>query len=163
MSTEKKILLLAAVLMGLFAYGFYNIFTPDSGPISFARGSVRTLSADVMVGPYPTEVEIKELKAKGVTEIICLMDNNNPIEAKLIEDEQASAGKNGIVYLNFPMNFADLENPKNIERLNVALKHVADSNGKKIYVHCYLGRHRVGMFEKAFLKNKKSEKSPKEK
>ncbi|MBI5236935.1 MAG: hypothetical protein HY887_00740 [Deltaproteobacteria bacterium] len=152
MNTEKKIWLLAIVFGVLFIYAVYNIFAPDRFPMSFVRGQAREITPLVLVGPYPTEREIKQLKARGVQVLVSFLNPANPAETMLEEEERRNAAKAGFEYLNFPMDFLHLGDLANSEQIRLAVERLKDYTGKKIYVHCYLGRHRVAMFEKEFLK-----------
>lgn len=156
--TEKKVWILVAVFAGLFAFGIYNVFKPDIPPLSFVRGEVREIVPGVLIGPYPTENEIFRLKRMGVVEIVSLMDASSPIEARLVEDGKMLASDNGLKHLNFSVDFTRLGSPANIELIDSAIRHVLDvaSKERKVYVHCYLGRHRVGLFERELLKVSKT-------
>lgn len=152
MNTEKKIWLLAIVFGALFIYAIYNIFTPDRFPMSFVRGQAREITPMVSVGPYPTEREIKKLKARGVEVLVSFLSPSNPAETMLEEEGRKNASKAGLLYLNFPMDFLHLEGTANSEQIRLTVERLKGYAGRKIYVHCYLGRHRVAMFEKEFLK-----------
>ncbi len=153
MSTEKKIWLVMAVFIGLFAYGVWNLFSPDAFPISFVRGEVREVSLGVLAGPYPSKDELKVLADKGVSEIVCLMDPRLAVERPLVEEEKRMASELNIAFSNFPMDFTDMEGSGAREELEKAVRHLVGRNGdSRVYVHCYLGRHRVALFEKEFLK-----------
>ncbi|MBI2412957.1 MAG: hypothetical protein HYV24_07095 [Deltaproteobacteria bacterium] len=153
MSTEKKIWLVMAVFIGLFAYGVWNLFSPDAFPISFVRGEVREVSPGVLAGPYPSKDELKLLSDKGVSEVVCLMDPRLAIEKPLVEEEKRMASELNIVFSNYPMDFSDMEGKDAEEELGKAVKYLVGKNGaSRVYVHCYLGRHRVGLFVEAYKK-----------
>lgn len=153
MSTEKKIWLVMAVFIGLFAYGVWNLFSPDAFPISFVRGEVREVSPGVLAGPYPSKDELKLLAGKGVSEVVSLMDPGLAVESPLVEEEKRMASELNLAFSNFPMDFSDMEGSGSREELEKAVKHLAGRNGaQKVYVHCYLGRHRVALFVEAFKK-----------
>lgn len=153
MSTEKKIWLVMAVFIGLFAYGVWNLFRPDAFPISFVRGEAREVSSGVLVGPYPSRDELKVLAGKGVVEIVSLMDPRLAIERPLVEEEKRMASELNLAFFNFPIDFSDMEGGGSREELDKAVKHLSARNdGTKVYVHCYLGRHRVALLEAAFRK-----------
>lgn len=152
MNTEKKIWLLALVFGSLFTYAVYNILTPDRFPMSFVRGEAREITPLMIVGPYPTEREIQKLKDRGVEVLVSFLNPSNPAETLLEEEERRNAPKAGLLYLNFPMDFLHLEGAANSEQIRLAIERLKGYRGRKTYVHCYLGRHRVAMFEKEFLK-----------
>lgn len=149
MTTEKKIWLIMAVFIGLAAYGVWNVFQPDVFPMSFVRGEVREFAPGVLGGPYPTEAELRLLKRNGVVEVISLMDPESAVESKLVADEKKLADYKGMRFVNFPMDFKDMNSPASAAALEKAMSRIAMRGDKKVYVHCYLGRHRVGLLEKA--------------
>lgn len=152
MSTEKKLLVITAVFASLFAYGVFNVFKPDIPPLSFVRGTVREISPGVLIGPYPSDNELYRLKAMGVRTVISLMDPGSQVESMVEAEGRTLAEGYGMEYHDFPMSVVDMEGEGNIMKVKEAVRQARSSNGKKVYVHCYLGRHRVGMFEREFLK-----------
>lgn len=150
--TEIKLWLLIAVFVGLLAFGVYSVMRPDRGPIKLVRGDVREIAPKVLIGPYPTEEEILVLKSRGVERLISLMDPSIPVETGLVQSEKATAGKNGLEFANFPMQFISPESAGNIEEALKAAANIRSVSDKKTYVHCYLGRHRVEVFERQFKK-----------
>ncbi|MFQ5736578.1 MAG: hypothetical protein ACE5GY_06905 [Thermodesulfobacteriota bacterium] len=154
MSTEKKFWIITVVVAALFAYGVFNIFKPDIPPLSFVRGTVREIAPGVLVGPYPSENEMYRLKAMGVRTVISLMDPDSRVESMIVAKGRARAEGYGMEYYAFPMTVMDMEGEGNIRMVKEAVRQALSSSGKKVYVHCYLGRHRVGIFEREFLKAK---------
>lgn len=154
MSTEKKIWVLVLFFAGLFSYAVYNVYRPDTGPMSFVRGEVRVFNENVIVGPYPTEKEMIRLKKRGVVEVISLMDDDSTVESVLVGEEKKLAAVVGLRFANFPMDFARLDSDDNKVHLADAVAYVLSlyTDKKMVYVHCYLGRHRVGSFEREFGK-----------
>lgn len=152
MSTEKKIWLLVLFFAGLFSYAVYNVYRPDTGPMSFVRGAARELGPNVIIGPYPTQEELARLKKRGVVEVISLMDGDSTVESLLVSEEKKSVAAVGLGFANFPMDFSRLESDGNMRHLADAVRYVLALDKTKVYVHCYLGRHRVGIFEREFLK-----------
>ena len=160
MSTEKKLWLVMAVFIGLAAYGVWNIFQPDVFPMSFVRGEVREIAPGVFGGPYPTEAELRLLARNGVVEVISLMDPESVVEASLVKEEKKLVADKGLMFRNFPMDFQDMNSPKSAEGLEQALSRISARGAQKIYVHCYLGRHRVGLIEAALKKGQPSPGNP---
>ncbi|MBE9527950.1 MAG: hypothetical protein IME99_01785 [Proteobacteria bacterium] len=156
MSTEKKVWIIVVVSVALFAFGLYNVYKPDTLPMSFIRGDVREITPGVLVGPYPTEREIKRLKRIGVVGFVNLMDASNPLEKDLFKAETKAAGKYGLQVVNFPMGIIKLNGKANKATVAKAVekaRQLAETTGvqESIYIHCYLGRHRVGVFAEAYL------------
>lgn len=150
-SDETKIWLLISAFLLLFAFGVYNVMRPDRGPLSLIRGDVRQITPLVLIGPYPTEEEILELRRRGVQELISLMSPGLPFEGELVSIEKEAAEKNGLAFANYPMNFMKLGGPDSAREASLAVAHVNGSH-KKTYIHCYLGRHRVSLFERELRK-----------
>jgi hypothetical protein len=160
MSTEKKLWLIMAVFIGLGAYGVWNLFQPDVFPMSFVRGEVREAAPGVLVGPYPTEAELKILARNGVVEVISLMDPESVVESRLVEEEKKLVAAKGLRFENFPMDFQDMNGMKSAIALKEALQRISARGAGKLYVHCYLGRHRVSMIEAALKKSPGADKTP---
>lgn len=153
MSTEKKFWVLTFIFICAFAYGVWNLFQPDAFPMSFVRGQAREAAPNVIVGPYPTDAELRLLSKNGLTEVISLMDPESTVEGPLLEEEKRLAANHGLRFENFPMDFKDMKGEKSSLSFEAAMQRIAARGQEKVYVHCYLGRHRVGMVEEA-LKNK---------
>lgn len=154
MGTEGKLRLVILFFIGLLAYGYWNVSRPDVFPMSFMRGEVRQISPWLFAGPYPSDAELSKLKAMGVEEVVSLMSSSVPLEGGLIERERKSAEANGIGFKNFPIDFSRMSSRESDKQVDAALKHISSRGSKRIYVHCYLGRHRVGRFEKALRSGK---------
>jgi len=153
MRTESKIWILTLFFVGLFAFGLYSAFKPESYPLKFIRGDVRLISENVIIGPYPEKKEWRKLKEDmGVDVLVSLMDPNSRIEGGFVEQEKAMARKYGMEFKNFPMDFLRLSDKGNKVQAILATEYILKSGDKKFYVHCYLGRHRVKIFAAAFLK-----------
>ena len=140
------------VVTGLLAaYGVYNIFEPEHFPMNFLRGDVVQVSENLLVGPYPTEKEIKRLKKLGVTELIGLLDSDMPFEAPLIEKEDRLARKYKLGFRNVPLMYLPNLNSKQNQSRVAELVTSLHESPKKVYVHCYLGRHRTSLVKEKYL------------
>lgn len=153
MSTEKKLRLIMTAFVMLVAYGIWNLFQPDNFPMSFVRGEVREAAPGVLVGPYPTEAELKILARNGVVEVISLMDPESAVESRLVEEEIKLVSLRGLRFQNYPMDFKDMNGQKSAAGLEQTMERLSKRGGEKFYVHCYLGRHRVGIVEAALKKS----------
>src|SRR3989304_1127595 len=151
-TANKKIWILIIVFAALVIYGIYNIFKPDRFPISFIRGEVRELTPYILVGPYPSEAELFKLKRMGVDKLISLMELQSAIEGRIVYEEKKISEKFGFKYLNYPMNFTSLEGEENIKQISNLINYLLSAREEKIYIHCYLGRHRIRILEREFLK-----------
>ncbi|MBE9532436.1 MAG: hypothetical protein IME98_06480 [Proteobacteria bacterium] len=111
--------------------------------MSFVQGKVRKINDNVIAGPYPTEHEIYRLKKMGVNKLVSLMNPNMPFESSLIKIERKTAKGFGIEFVNIPMSYLNLGGQSNADQLDVILDEIIGSGDKVVYVHCYLGRHRM--------------------
>jgi len=155
LTTEKKIWLVSLFFMALFAYGLYSAFRPASYPLRFVRGKVTPVMENVIIGPYPTEEEFRKLKYNmGVDVLVSLMDPASTIEGGFVRKEKAMARKYGMAFKNFPMDFLRLSAEGNKRQIERVVGYILSAGDKKLYVHCYLGRHRVKMLADALAKLK---------
>lgn len=133
--------ILCLVLAGL---GWWVLITPDNPLTKLFRGDISDPKAKVVIGPYPTERDLDILRAHDVHTIISLLDPILPQERVLLARERAYAKEHGMRFYNFPM--ASLLGKKlnaDYERqAEAAADAIAASTGK-VYIHCYLGVHRV--------------------
>ncbi len=92
-------------------------------------------------GPYPTAEDLARLKAEGFTDVISLLHPAVvPFEPRLLNQELEAAEAVGINVIHVPMLPWLSDNESSIARLRSI---IAEGDGK-YYVHCYLGRDRVG-------------------
>ena len=90
------------------------------------------------------ESQIKSLKELGIDTIINLQAGGIfNIDGRIIKRESKWAKKYNIKFNHVPISSIRL-NRKNIEKTVVLLKAEKDK-GRKIYFHCRLGDHRVGL------------------
>lgn len=142
--TRRKILLFLGVCLSLGVFGYRTLTTPDSFFIKLLRPPISSLDAKVIMGPYPLDSDMRLLKSHNVTTIISLLNPLLPYEKNLLDEEETLARQYGFQFLNFPMTSilgrrfgADYE-----RNAALAAKAAADAPGK-VYLHCYLGLHRV--------------------
>jgi hypothetical protein len=114
----------------------------------------------VFVGPYPTESELKVLARNGVVEVISLMDPESAVESRFVEEEKKLVAARGLRFQNFPMDFQKMDGPTSMLALERALQRISARGAEKLYVHCYLGRHRVSMIEAALKKSPGADRTP---
>lgn len=141
-----------ALAFGWLAYK--NLFQPETYPIKFFRGEVTAITPTVLLGPYPSERELKRLKRLGVTRLVSLMDPAMPLETPLIEQERALAAQLKLEFRNVPLSYLpNLESSENVARAAALAKERFPIDGKT-YVHCYLGRHRTALFKRLYIENR---------
>ena len=90
-------------------------------------------------GPYPEKETLKELKEEGYDGVITLLSPAVLIEKPLLDKEIAAGEEVGIDILSMPMMPWVGDNTKTLNKI----RELVEADGKRYYVHCYLGRHRV--------------------
>lgn len=138
-----------AILVGIFLFTLivtvlsnFDYFEPYVPPVYLARASIRTLNSRVIIGPYPHLDEMKLLKKKGVQVIISLLDTSLPQEMALAKREAENARQLGIELRQYSLGYIPINSEKNRRVREQVINSVAGDQ-KKLYIHCYLGRHRV--------------------
>lgn len=145
-------------LMVLVGYGFvllssyFSYIEPYLFPLRMIQGKARPLTENIIIGPYPHREDLEKLKkVSGVKVVISLLDPSMPFEESLIEKERRIAEDLSLNFYNVPINYLNLnspENNRNVLRIKEILKkHI----GEKVYIHCYLGRHRVDFVGRRLL------------
>lgn len=137
--------LLIIFIAGL-GLGYVVLISPDNPLMRAMRGSISDLQADIIIGPYPVERDLRMLKQAGVKTIVSLLDPNFPYEKQLLEKEQALAREAGLQFFNFPMGSVvghklGAYYDGNARAAAAAIDGAVGTG--KVYVHCYLGVHRV--------------------
>lgn len=140
--------LLACVLMT--GFGVWVLLHPASIFVQPWRAQLTSSSSSkVLFGPYPVDEDFVQLKQRGVTTIISLLEPRVPYEAELLAQERERARRHGMRLLNFPMGsilgqtFGDDYAANSRAAADAALK--ADGIA---YIHCYLGLHRARNVQK---------------
>lgn len=139
-----------AVFMLVMAYAAlsnFDIIEPFIFPLHLAQGKVRDVAPDIIIGPYPRGDQVRDLKKRGVAVDISLLNLSLPQEQALQEQLRKYGAREGIEVLNFPLSYLNLESRENREMVARAVSYIRQHRGKKIYIHCYLGRHRVKVVE----------------
>lgn len=134
----------AAVLAAAGALGYWVLLHPANPLTAYFSSKISETDARVVTGPYPMRADLEKLRAAGVQTVVSLLDPAIPYENNLLEKERKSAAELGLIFFNFPMGsilgqrFGD-----GYERNAAgAAKAVKEATGK-VYVHCYLGMHRI--------------------
>lgn len=130
-------------LLGVSAV-YAILITPANPIMRIFRREISDIASNVIIGPYPVESDIKRLKDNGIVTIISLLDPNLPYENQLLKQEISLAKQYKLQLLNFPM--ASILGQKLGAYYENNAQAAADAIAKakgKIYLHCYLGIHRV--------------------
>ena len=127
------------------ALASFDRFEQYMFPLHWLQGKVRVVSPQVIVGPYPDAQRLRQLKAAGVTSVVTLMNAQILYEDGLIAKEQREEEALGLRAFNFPMDSSEpAASPLNAAALQRLRAMLAAQPTGKVYVHCYLGKHRVG-------------------
>ena len=130
----------------LFSAAYAVLINPDNPVVRVFRGEISDVAADIIIGPYPVEQDMKQLSKNGIKTIVSLLDPALPYEKQLLEQETALAKQYQLQLLNFPM--ASILGQKMgsyyDKNASAAADAIAATKGK-VYLHCYLGIHRVGV------------------
>jgi Flp pilus assembly protein TadD len=145
---RRRLAMLSFALLGLGIAAFWVLITPDNAITQYFSAPISVRDAKIIVGPYPREADFGLLKRNGVTTIVSLLDPKLPFERVLLDRERALAAEYGMTLLDYPMGSlfnhhigGDYE-----AQAKLAAKAVANASGR-VYLHCYLGMHRVGAVE----------------
>ncbi|RJQ46913.1 MAG: hypothetical protein C4538_05880 [Nitrospiraceae bacterium] len=162
MGILKKIFYLLPRLILFSIFGVYAVFALLSYfdyierflfPLHFIQGEVQKLDDNILLGPYPHFDELKKLqKETGINTVISLLNDSLPQEKALLNRERKIAERLGIDLYSYPMTYFNLNgthNRRNAEEISALVRKI---NGSKIYIHCYLGRHRVNFVRDNLIK-----------
>jgi hypothetical protein len=142
-----RLLLISVFLIYVtFAFlSYFDYFEPYLYPLSFIRGKAYLASDMIIIGPYPHYEELKKLREDfGVTKVISLLNLNLPQEKALYEREKRDAERLAIETVSFPMEYLPLRSESNRQTLGKLIQSIRTHADARIYIHCYLGKHRTG-------------------
>jgi tetratricopeptide (TPR) repeat protein len=140
--------LLALALAG-GGFGIWVLLHPASMWVQPWRAERSAVTDGVVFGPYPVEDDFIELKQRGVTTIISLLDPAIPYESVLLGQERERAARHGMQLLNFPMaSILGQSFGADYARNSKAAAEAALNARGTAYIHCYLGLHRAVNVEK---------------
>ena len=129
------------------------LVTPDNPLTKLYRAPIEQLNDRVFTGPYPVGDQFSQLHAQGVTADVSLLDPKIPYERVLLHRERKNAERAGLQFYDFPV--ASILGQKFGSYYNANVRHAAltidslERNGTgKIYLHCYLGQHRMAAVRK---------------
>ena len=143
-------LLLRAVLLAVFlsvptwlALQHFVVVEPYLYPLHRMQAPAVQSGPNLLFGPYPDHAELARLKAAGYQTVVSLLSPDIVYEGSLVERERDDTKSLGLQFHNLPMN----SNQPASSQLNaMALRELrqllARSPDTRVYVHCYLGKHR---------------------
>jgi hypothetical protein len=133
-----------AALVIVICAGVWLLLNPQNALTGLFRAKITSIDTRVITGPYPLADDFAVLRANGVETDVSLLDADLPYEAMLLEQERVNAAKNGIAFINFPMEslFGTHAGSDYDREAHLAAEFIARARGR-VYLHCYLGMHRV--------------------
>ena len=141
-----RVLLVGAFLLYPVVLGldYFYVFEPYLYPLHLMQGRVRPVGRHILIGPYPEFLELERLHARGVTVVISLLDPNLLYEKGLILKEQRYERSLGMKAYDIPLDsYKAATSPSNARDIAAILKLLQGLGNRKVYIHCYLGKHRV--------------------
>jgi hypothetical protein len=133
--------------VAITALSNFDIVEPYLYPLHLMQGNIRAVTPDIVFGHYPHGGEIRDLKKRGIAVDISLLNLSLPQELVLQEQLKRNAEKEGIEVFSFPLSYLNLDSTGNRETVSRVVSFIRQNRGKKMYIHCYLGRHRVKVVE----------------
>lgn len=131
----------------------FDILEPYLVPLHMAQGPVTEYGGNITIGHYPQMYELERLKKqRGIDLDISLLDNGLPQERVLNAQLARRAQKLGIGFKSVPLNYIHLNGEVNKEKLGELVAFIRANGSRKVYIHCYLGRHRVKAVHDELLK-----------
>jgi len=132
---------------------YFSYIEPYLFPLRLIQGSAREINERIIIGPYPHLSDIEKLvKVNGVEVVISLLNPSLPFEESLLRKEKEILSKMGIRFYNVPFSFISLNSKENERAVEKVRRILSRERGKKVYIHCYLGRHRVGFLVEKLLR-----------
>ncbi len=142
-AASSRIVVRGGVPLALLAaaIGAFWMWTTPALVNSFQPVEVTSVSGFTF-GPYPERQRFENLVTEGYTGVISLLNPTAvPFEAVLLGRERDLAEEFGIELIHVPLLPWIGGNEESLARV----RGLAEQAGGRYYVHCYLGRDRVGM------------------
>lgn len=143
----KGALLLFVILSG--ASGYWLLLNPER--LSLFENDILVYNAKFAFGSYPSQKLLRDLKSRGYTAVISLLDPQYlPFEATLLEKEKMMVKQAGLELIHVPMRpwIDDKNNQEAIQKL----ENIITYGEGRYYIHCNLGRDRNGLVRRALEK-----------
>jgi protein tyrosine phosphatase (PTP) superfamily phosphohydrolase (DUF442 family) len=124
----------------------FAVVEPYLYPLHTMQAPAVQSGPNLLFGPYPDHAELARLKAAGYLSVVSLLSPGIVYEGSLVEREQRDARSLGLTFRNLPMNSSEPATSRlNAAALRELQRLLARSPGARVYVHCYLGKHRSRM------------------
>ncbi|MDD2828861.1 MAG: hypothetical protein PHW18_04730 [Sulfuricurvum sp.] len=144
-------------VFGIIIFQLFAFFEPYLYPLHWLQADAKVVNSNVIIGAYPRENDLYTLKNKlHVTTVISLLNTSGiPQEKDLYDVEKENCKASHLKVMNFPLDSDKLNTVGAQEEINKIIGYVQTHKEEKIYIHCYLGKHRaikVGQAIEATLK-----------
>ncbi len=140
----KCLIILFAFCSGISSF-LYMVFPSYFGSVSIIETS---RSEKITFGPLPNKEQMQELKNKGYTVIIALLDPGILPEKLILDREKVAAREVGIQLIHIPMIPWVGEKTNDLAKEKFREIFSQEAVNDRYYVHCYLGADRVNIAKK---------------
>jgi tetratricopeptide (TPR) repeat protein len=150
---RKRGIIVVLLACGLGASAWWILLHPDNAFTRLFARSISDVNARIVMGPYPSEQDFRLLKSNNIGLVVTLLDPAIPYEATLLAEETERAERFGIPLKNFPMS--SILGQKFGSYYDDSATRAADAiaaSTEKVYLHCYLGMHRIQVVRDALSK-----------
>ncbi|MCA0983838.1 hypothetical protein LCL89_07170 [Halobacillus yeomjeoni] len=127
---------------------FYLFSNTNSALVALSQGEVQEATEQITFGPYPQKDDLLKLKEEGYDGVITLLNPTIVFENQLLKEEKVNGEEVGLSIHSYPMLPWVGDNKESLDGI---LNLVKENDGKKYYVHCYLGKHRVDYVKKLLV------------
>ncbi|MBH0228759.1 hypothetical protein [Halobacillus yeomjeoni] len=127
---------------------FYLFSNTNSALVALSQGEVQEATEQITFGPYPQKDDLLKLKEEGYDGVITLLNPTIVFENQLLKEEKVNGEEVGLSIHSYPMLPWVGDNKESLDGI---LNLVKENEGKKYYVHCYLGKHRVDYVKKLLV------------
>ncbi len=143
---RNTVIMVFVILIILGFAGWALLISPNNPITSFFSQKISDVDARIVIGPYPLDNDFRRLKVAKIGLIISLLNPAIPYEAVLLKEEQDRSARFKIPVKNFPMSsiLGQRFGSSYDESAKGAAEAMASFPGK-VYLHCYLGIHRVSV------------------
>jgi hypothetical protein len=128
---------------GYLIAAHFAMFEPYLFPLRYVKARMEAVNEHVVVGPYADPADLANLKGRGVSTVVSLLDPTVVYEKSLIEQEASAAPQAGLRFVNLPIRKSEpltsAVNQNSERRLEMLFS--AQPQGK-IYVHGFLNAPR---------------------
>jgi Flp pilus assembly protein TadD len=143
-----------AIVLGVMGYtGYWILIHPDNVITKLFSAKITATDARIIIGPYPLTADLETLKNQKVILIVSLLDPAIPYEKKLLTQESQETQRLGMRFQNFPMgSILGRRIGTGYDENAVLAARAVETEAGKVYLHCYLGLHRVKVVSRLISK-----------